>query len=106
MKTTRNLFLLSGERETVKYVLDKLSFKGLVTASLGTMVDNNYLDRALVEIKVPYAMHVIMSWTMIFRERCREDGSTGLLCPRLIIQLNSSFLWVRKNLLKNSLLVL
>lgn len=64
MKTTRNLFLLSGERETVKYVLEKLSFKGLVTASLGTMVDNNYLDRAFGRNKsvVCYARNYVMDY--------------------------------------------
>ena len=64
MKTTRNLFLLSGERETVKYVLDKLSFKGLVTAPLGTMVDNNYLDRAFGRNKsaVCYARDYVMDY--------------------------------------------
>ena len=51
MKATRNLFLLIGERTTVGSILKKLSFKGLVTAPLGTKVDNNYLDKVFDQNK-------------------------------------------------------
>ncbi len=49
MKVTRNLFLLVGEKTTVGYVLEKLSFKGLVTAKLGTTVDCNFLDMVFMQ---------------------------------------------------------
>ncbi len=43
MRKTRNLFLLTGARNRVSLVLDELTFKGLVTVPMGTMVDTAFL---------------------------------------------------------------
>ena len=51
MRKTRNLFLISGARDRVALVLKELNFKGLITAPLGTCVDNKFLNDAFSKNK-------------------------------------------------------